>query len=114
MSIFCHQSGVEYPSCPPLLPIPTHETQPEVSEATASTGLRSRPYYVLFPILCKFWCILNGVAVAYYSNAPGEIRDRVAFEFAEFKFRELLAWADRLPSSLARTEQTSHLVVTIQ
>lgn len=115
MGVFYHQPGVEYPKCPPTLPIPSDDNDPAgAALEPLSTRLSVRPYYILFPILCSFWRILGEVATTYYSNKSGEIRDRVTLQFAEFKFRELLAWADNLPSSLARTGHKSHLVMTIQ
>lgn len=57
---------------------------------------------------------MHEVAFAYRRERPARLHDPVSLEFAEFKFRELLAWADNLPPQLTRFEQNPHHVVVFQ
>ncbi|KXS95895.1 hypothetical protein AC578_2640 [Pseudocercospora eumusae] len=47
--------------------------------------------------LCNFWLIANEMAVHYYSDASGMLRDRISLEFAEVTYRKLLDWMDQNP-----------------
>lgn len=111
-SLFYQQPGFEYPETPPLLPLP---------ETTASHG-RSRAASAsymgeTFPALCKFWRILYGVTVAYYKRSPTVAEapsQHVTLDFAELKYRELLAWSETLPPSLVPSEGSPHHVIILQ
>ncbi|CRK30638.1 hypothetical protein BN1723_014401 [Verticillium longisporum] len=53
--------------------------------------------------------------MVYYNrntSTPAHISDHVSIEFAERKYRELLAWIETLPSSFAQAEDNPHHVMT--
>ncbi|KAH7157455.1 N-terminal fungal transcription regulatory domain-containing protein [Dactylonectria estremocensis] len=113
MALFYYQSAIDHPLFPPHLSIP--EDDDDVLDKGLSPGVESvsPPRYVgsTFPTICRFWRIMHGVAIAYRRERPAPLHNPVSLEFAEFKFRELLAWADNLPPHLARSEQNAHDVV---
>ena len=47
-----------------------------------------------FPRMCKFWLIVNKVALLYFTAGSDTIRVRMTPKFAESTYQELLAWAD--------------------
>ncbi|KAK5990592.1 Nitrogen assimilation transcription factor nit-4-like protein [Cladobotryum mycophilum] len=102
ISLFYHQPGVECPRDPPELPLP--------GEGELHTQNRpSAPYMGEFlPHLCRFWSIVHEVGKVYYMSSRACEPTQELLRFAEFKFRELLAWSNGLPSSLSRDEHNSH------
>lgn len=115
MAVFYHQPGVEYPKIPPVLPIPDVKAPRGVSGGMDHIhSSQARQFRALFPTLCRFWSILHEVAVVYYSNNPKPSASHLTIQFAEYKYKELLAWADNLPPALSRSGYKSHLVVTFQ
>lgn len=70
-----------------------------------------------FPRLCQFWTIIREVNVVYQAQA-NESRKAwgtgVTLPFAEFKFRELLAWSNNLPSRLLSSTDNPHHVHVMQ
>jgi hypothetical protein len=38
----------------------------------------------------------------------------MSLQFAEYKYRELLAWADMLPQNLSRSDDNVNIVVILQ
>jgi hypothetical protein len=70
-----------------------------------------------FPVLCRFWRIIHEVTLRYYRDQPhprARLSDHVSLAFAEYKYRELIAWAETLPPSMMRSEQSPHHVLTFQ
>lgn len=59
---------------------------------------------------------MHDVSLAYNKQdlASGQDEDPRAFRFAEFKFRELLAWSGTLPQHLLRDEANSHCAQILQ
>ncbi|KAM4062178.1 fungal zn(2)-Cys(6) binuclear cluster domain-containing protein [Hirsutella rhossiliensis] len=123
MSLFYQQPGVQYPNHPPELPIPgvrepvstPHKEHSAKGPGLGDPALATAPYMgETFPALCMFWRILHGVTRDYYQNAPKQpapASGHVSLVFAEHKYRELLAWAETLPKSLALSEDSAHHVV---
>lgn len=119
---------MEYPEYPPALPIPGDS--PEFASSPGSSRSRDSdtnsqiperipPIYMgeTFTALCRFWRILHGVSMVYYNrntSTPAHISEHVSIEFAERKYRELLAWIETLPSSFAQAEDNPHHVMTFQ
>ncbi|KAM0277777.1 hypothetical protein ACHAQH_005570 [Verticillium albo-atrum] len=126
LSLFYQQPGLEYPEYPPMLPIPGDSAefaQTPVSRQSPSTDTtlqsqeKSPPLYMgeTFTALCRFWHILHGVSMVYYnrsSSTPAHISQHVSIEFAERKYRELLAWIETLPPSFSQAEDSPHHVMT--
>ncbi|KAH6707255.1 hypothetical protein VD0002_g8150 [Verticillium dahliae] len=126
LSFFYQQPGLEYPEYPPALPIPGDS--PEFASSPGSSRSRDSdtnsqiperipPIYMgeTFTALCRFWRILHGVSMVYYNrntSTPAHISEHVSIEFAERKYRELLAWIETLPSSFAQAEDNPHHVMT--
>jgi hypothetical protein len=55
---------------------------------------------------------MHGVSLKYFSTQF--LREHRDVEFAEFKYRELIAWAENLPPPLLRAEDNPHHVVIFQ
>ncbi|ROT35470.1 hypothetical protein SODALDRAFT_353155 [Sodiomyces alkalinus F11] len=67
-----------------------------------------------FPALCRFWRIMHALTVQYYryqTRPPSCPSSRVGLEFAEYKYRELIAWAETLPESLVQSDTSPHHVM---
>ncbi|KAL2201605.1 hypothetical protein CC79DRAFT_1281978 [Sarocladium strictum] len=120
MHLFYRQEGGLYPKYPPIVPAPTGESKvaednenDEGSLNETSTGLASKALdsQVIFASLCHFWTIVHEVAAVYYGNQTAAGGDPPSLQFAEFKFRELLTWADGLPRVLTRSQNDSDLVL---
>jgi hypothetical protein len=70
-----------------------------------------------FPVLCRFWRIIHQVTLRYYRDQPyphESLNDHITLAFAEYKYRELIAWAETLPQSMVRSEQSPHHVLIFQ
>ncbi|KAI8184095.1 hypothetical protein KHU50_001968 [Colletotrichum sp. SAR 10_65] len=66
-----------------------------------------------FSTLCQFWRILHGVTLSYYKDKPTSLPEHASIDFAEFKYRELLAWIEGLPSDQALKDHSPHHVVVL-
>ncbi|KAK7928630.1 hypothetical protein PG985_005628 [Apiospora marii] len=118
---FYRQQGLVYPQFPPWVPIPgdTGSDWAESSTESSSTDetslkLQSTSSYMgtTFPYLCQFWQIVHGFALRIDGkNSSSEL---LSLEFAEMKFRELLAWVQNLPAAQIRREGSPHHVVIFQ
>lgn len=67
----------------------------------------------IFPVVCRFWQIIHG-AGWIYNLVPDSPPARYAIALAEHTFRELIAWAETLPSSVLRTQRESHHATVLQ
>ncbi|EGU71754.1 hypothetical protein FOXB_17737 [Fusarium oxysporum f. sp. conglutinans Fo5176] len=119
MSLFYQQPGLAYPEYPPVLPIPGIAWHGGRDESANSVRQSLQSTYMgdTFPALCQFWRIIHEVTLRYYRDQPnprGRLSDHVRLDFAEYKYRELIAWAETLPSSIMRSEQSPHHVLTFQ
>lgn len=117
MSLFYQQPGLEYPDHPPSLPIPV--SRPGQSDASPGQNTQpgKAPYMgETFPALCRFWRIMHGVTSEYYKNVSARLppSHHVSLEFAEHKYRELLAWAETLPPPLVQSTESPHHVIIFQ
>ncbi|EXA30436.1 hypothetical protein FOVG_18172 [Fusarium oxysporum f. sp. pisi HDV247] len=117
MSLFYQQPGLAYPEYPPVLPIPGFAWHGGRDESANSVRQSLHSAYMgdTFPALCQFWRIIHEVTLRYYRDQPnprGRLSDHVRLAFAEYKYRELIAWAETLPSSMMRSEQSPHHVLT--
>ncbi|PFH61554.1 hypothetical protein XA68_16977 [Ophiocordyceps unilateralis] len=110
MSLFYRQPGMHCSYHPPCVPIPGEESMDTAPSSPASTQASQRDNMKsLFPHLCRFWRIMHEVSLAYEEQKhPPGFKGTLAF--AEFKFRELLAWSNRLPRHLSRDDQHPHYV----
>ncbi|KAL7941836.1 N-terminal fungal transcription regulatory domain-containing protein [Trichoderma barbatum] len=113
MSLFYRQPGLQGPRCPPHLPIPGINDDNGVDRAMSpeSPSLEFQLQYMggVFPYLCRFWSIMYEVSLAY-DNSQSPPNGLGTLHFAEYKFRELLAWSNTLPSHLVRVDQNPHYV----
>ncbi|KAF3073981.1 hypothetical protein CFAM422_003482 [Trichoderma lentiforme] len=113
MSLFYRQPGLQCPKIPPKLPIPWNHQPDETGEPENldNSQVEPDPPYMggVFPYICQFWSILHELAIMYRHKGP-LAGDRRTLYFAEFKFRELLAWSNRLPPKLARNDRSPHFV----
>jgi hypothetical protein len=57
---------------------------------------------------------MHEVVVVYYGNDTQPIGQNVSISFAEFKFRELLAWSNNLPPAFRWGETSPHHVLILQ
>ncbi|KAF4464291.1 Nitrogen assimilation transcription factor nit-4 [Fusarium albosuccineum] len=116
MSLFYQQPGLSYPTYPPVLPIPGHPWHNGRDESSESVREPLHSAYMgdTFPVLCRFWRIIHEVTLRYYRDQchPRERwDDQAGLAFAEYKYRELIAWAETLPQSMVRSEHSPHHVL---
>ena len=118
MSLFYRQPGLSGLAYPPRIAIPGHKLSDEAVDVPSSYGLQSAPSlgYMgeTFPHICRFWFILHEVSLAYNRNGKLSWASSGSLPFAEFKFRELLAWSNSLPSRLSQSHHNSHHVQILQ
>ncbi|KAK2609203.1 hypothetical protein QQS21_002285 [Conoideocrella luteorostrata] len=112
MSLFYHQPGILCPKFPPRVPIPKRDTL-DVSNGAfghSTENVPSLPVYMgdTFTYLCRFWTIMREVSWVYHTQGQQPWGLSGASEFAEFKFRELLAWSNSLPDQLSAYEHSQH------
>lgn len=67
-----------------------------------------------FSHLCRFWSILHEVSLVYAGDDITGWGSSATVPFAEFKFRELLAWSNSLPSHLIQSNHELHHVKILQ
>jgi hypothetical protein len=91
------------------LPIPQHHV-------AQSGDKRKRSDYTggIFPDLCRFWSIVHEVALLYSRDGGPPPADQKALRFAEYKFRELLAWSNGLSQNFTRDGQGPHYIQVLQ
>ncbi|KAI8627221.1 hypothetical protein F5Y19DRAFT_477790 [Xylariaceae sp. FL1651] len=113
-SLFYRQPGLECPAFPPVLPTPGNMSTAADTTSTR-TNISPLPWYMgdIFSALCKFWEIIHGLILTWQSDQKHPLQNQSELDFAEFKYRELLAWAENLPSSLVRSEDNPHHVVIL-
>ncbi|KAF5018427.1 hypothetical protein F66182_9601 [Fusarium sp. NRRL 66182] len=116
MALFYQQPGLSYPEKPPALPIPGHTWHEGVDGSPESTRQTLQLTYMgdTFPVLCRFWRIIHDVTLRYYRDQPFPregLSNHISLAFAEYKYRELIAWAETLPPSMMRSEQSPHHVL---
>lgn len=118
--MFYRQPGLLYPRFPPKLPIPRDFGQEGFvgSSSSASSyepAQRVLPIYMgnTFPLVCEFWHIMQEVSLAYFSRQE-DPNANVSLDFAEIKYRELLAWMETLPASAIRNDCSPHHVMIFQ
>jgi hypothetical protein len=119
MALFYQQPGLSYPEHPPVLPIPGHAWYHTSDDSPESTQQTLQQTYMgdTFPVLCRFWRIMHEVTLKYYRDQPVPregLSGHITLAFAEYKYRELIAWAETLPSSMVRSEQSPHHVLVFQ
>lgn len=103
-----------------MLPIPgdyeTDRGRNDSGTSASTPAAADMPPYMgtTLPALCKFWRIVHGVSLVYFSGDSRAEWTSLRLEFAEFKYRELLAWIEGLPSQLTRDDENPHHVVVFQ
>jgi hypothetical protein len=104
---------MQCPDSPPTLRIPgDYEAEYPSTSASALAVKRLPPYMgTTLPALCKFWRIIQSVSLVYFPSSPKVDEESLKLEFAETKYRELLAWSESLPAELTRHEDNPHHVV---
>lgn len=122
-AIFYRQPGIAYLESPPFLLIPgnirtglgTPAADDSSSEEASTSSKRSLPAYMgtTFTFICELWRIVHGFTQRYY-NERNQVMEPPRLDFAELKYRELLAWIQKLPAELARGEDNPHHVVVFQ
>ncbi|KAK7227537.1 hypothetical protein V2G26_015540 [Clonostachys chloroleuca] len=92
MSLFYRQPGMHISLSCPHVPIPT------ASNVARLQGRSSPLHYMgyTFPHLCRFWNIVHEVSAVYNKGNQHPWASGSNLAFAEFKFRELLAWSQNL------------------
>ena len=110
MSLFYRQPGLFCPKYPPCIAIP--ECGP--SDESVSGQLQSPYMGKTFPYICRFWKILHEVSIVYHGDGQLPWGSGSTLAFAEFKFRELLAWSDGIPSRFSQGRDHLHHIQTLQ
>ncbi|TWU74250.1 hypothetical protein ED733_004393 [Metarhizium rileyi] len=88
MALFYRQPGLPCPESPPRFPVPETRKEESGEDEKRATKLMDG----IFPDICDFWCILHEVALRYSVDGDSSATDDETLRFAEYKFRELLAW----------------------
>lgn len=123
MHLFYRQEGGLYPKHPPIIPVPAGESNvreddedggDSFNEASTDLANNDMGSQVIFASLCHFWRIMHEVVTVYHGSQTAAGGESPSLLFAEFKFRELLAWADRLPKTLTRSQNNPDVVVIMQ
>ncbi|KAK8071514.1 hypothetical protein PG996_004862 [Apiospora saccharicola] len=121
ISLFYQQPGVEVPKHLPTVPIPQVDMS-EDSRESSSAGLTpsiDEPSQVqeimgiTFPRVCELWALMHQVSLHYHHPRHTMRPGSLSLEFAEMKYRELLAWAENLPSRLHRSDANPHHAVIL-
>ncbi|KAI0016238.1 hypothetical protein F4780DRAFT_773036 [Xylariomycetidae sp. FL0641] len=115
LSMFYRQPGSEIcvPKSAPFSPILEVDSPPQHSAgAVLERDVKKQAPKRIFPALCRFWQIVHRVRWIYY-DVPGRPVEGYRLPLAEHVFRELLAWAETLPSDLLRGQERSHHVAVI-
>ncbi|KAH6871684.1 hypothetical protein B0T10DRAFT_417034, partial [Thelonectria olida] len=116
ISLFYQQPGLSYPEYPPILPIPGHTWHRGSDDSSESVRETLKSAYMgdTFPVLCRFWRIIHEVTLRFYRDQPHpreRLSGHLSLAFAEYKYRELIAWAETLPPSMMRSEDSPHHVL---
>jgi hypothetical protein len=119
MALLYQQPGLSYPEYPPVLPIPGHAWHHTSDDSPESVQQSLQQTYMgdTFPVLCRFWRIMHEVTLKYYRDQPVPregLSGHITLAFAEYKYRELIAWAETLPLSMVRSEKSPHHVLVFQ
>ncbi|KAM0507994.1 hypothetical protein ACHAP8_000199 [Fusarium lateritium] len=106
MALFYQQPGLSYPKYPPTVPIPGHTWHHSSEGSPQCTRQTLQETYMgdTFPVLCRFWRIMHGVTLKYYRDQPHpreSLSSHITLAFAEYKYRELIAWGETLPPSMS-------------
>ena len=118
MSLFYRQPGLDCLRHPPSIAIPECKASDEqtASPSPDKTPQLSAVSYMgeTFPHICRFWYILHEVSLLYCGGGKLPWGASGSLPFAEFKFRELLAWSNSLPSRLYQGHHNPHHVQILQ
>jgi len=117
MSFFYHQPGIICPAGAPMSPIPVAETLDtnRMPLPLDTERVISPPFMGdTFPYSCLFWDIVREVSWVYHAEGHLPWGARGSLAFAEFKFRELLAWSNRLPLQMTSKQSNPHHVHVLQ
>lgn len=118
MSLFYRQPELQCPQRPPHLAVPRTQINDEVGGPRHFHALQSDPdsAYMggVFSHLCDFWLIMHEVAIMYTRHNGSLLAEQRTLRFAEYKFRELLAWGNRLPKSVSHSKRNPHHVQVLQ
>ncbi|KAH6649087.1 hypothetical protein BKA67DRAFT_576722 [Truncatella angustata] len=118
-TLFYQQPGTDCPRYPPTLPIPGHNACEDYRDLSFDGDSHKSnvrmPHYMgmTFPAACQFWRILHEVSLTYLDPRNHLNRHRLSLGFAELKYREILAWAENLPSPLIQKGKNPHHVVIL-
>ncbi|KAG8415723.1 hypothetical protein J3459_011850 [Metarhizium acridum] len=117
MSLFHRQPGLKCPKQPPRVPAPGTRRNDTTSlrHLCASEDDAELAYMGgVFCHLCEFWTIMHEVALMYTKHSGSLLTEQRTLRFAEYKFRELLAWSNRLPTTFSQNERHPHYVQVLQ
>ena len=121
--MFYRQPGIAHPKSPPVLlmpgSVPTGSGTPidadSSSEEIPVSPKRCFPAYMgtTFTFVCQLWRIVHGFTLTH-NDKRDKVKEQSELDFAEMKYRELLAWIRNMPVEMARGEGNPHHVVVIQ
>ncbi|OAQ87559.1 nitrate assimilation regulatory protein nirA [Purpureocillium lilacinum] len=102
---------------PPNLPVPAERSSTidrQLDSSESHEDFRPAPAYMgsTFSTMCRFWTIVQEVAVVYFKHDKRSLSQRVPLAFAEAKYQRLLAWTDTLAMGMARGEYSpAHVLI---
>ncbi|KAI5464492.1 hypothetical protein BGZ63DRAFT_153380 [Mariannaea sp. PMI_226] len=105
MSTFYFPKSFTIPNLPPRFPIPVNSSSAPENLCEAAQVAET------FTVVSRFWRIMHGAA-ALHGREHNILRSNRSLGYSEYKFREILAWADNLLITMIRGNQmASHVVV---
>ncbi|KAI3329588.1 hypothetical protein F4824DRAFT_481941 [Ustulina deusta] len=127
ISMFHRQPGSETPASAPTVPIPGETrnqmsggkvVEAEVNGVGEEEGEEDEEDNLseevimrsAFPVLCNFWRLVYEARWIYYpvqGSPPISLRETLV----EYAYRELIAWAETVPSFFFRRERSPHYVI---
>ncbi len=128
--MFHRQPGSETPASAPTVPIPGETrnqmsggkvVEAEVNGVGEEEGEEDEEDNLseevimrsAFPVLCNFWRLVYEARWIYYpvqGSPPISLRETLV----EYAYRELIAWAETVPSFFFRRERSPHYVIVFQ
>ncbi|KAK6859323.1 hypothetical protein PG995_002959 [Apiospora arundinis] len=117
----CSTSSQAWPyrNTPPTVPIPGVDMAENSQRSSANATPSDKPSQVqeimgvTFPRVCELWSLMHEVSLLYHHPEDLVLPASLSLDYAEMKYRELLAWAENLPFQLHRSDANPHHAVIL-
>lgn len=109
---YADQGVVHPPTCP--IPDPIVTSSVVIAAKTRLRNPSPKQPGSLFAALCQLCLIAQDILNAFFSDSKIYGVQSISIALAERKYRELLAWAERLPRRLMRENESQPEVLSMQ